>query len=87
MARKRTAKKDPDEVLYIYTDGGCSGNPGVGGWAWVLTDGENIVKQGSGGSPQTTNNAMELHAVLDALKVNGRRYKYIIISDSQYVID
>ncbi len=53
--------------IVIYTDGGCSGNPGPGGWAYILEDasGEAI---GSGGESMTTNNRMELRAVIEALK-------------------
>ena len=65
------------ETLVIYTDGACSGNPGPGGWAWaVAPSGE---PHGSGGEMQTTNQRMEIHAVLDALQtvpVGGRRPRW-----------
>lgn len=68
----------------IATDGACSGNPGPGGWAWVdqLTGAE-----GSGGSPATTNNIMELTAMLEALRHADPAASLLIRSDSQYVIN
>ncbi|MBQ0003030.1 MAG: ribonuclease HI [Treponema sp.] len=77
-----------DEII-IYTDGGCSGNPGPGGWGVViLADGKDIRL--SGGEKNTTNNRMELTAAITALKTisqspdfNSRQIK--LFSDSQYV--
>lgn len=77
-----------DEIV-IYTDGGCSGNPGPGGWGIVvIADG--LVKTLSGGEKDTTNNKMELTAAINALKVvrntpsfEGR--KIVVNIDSQYV--
>lgn len=68
----------------IATDGACSGNPGPGGWAWVdeLT-GEN----GSGGAKRTTNNIMELTAMLEALRYADPDKSLLIRADSQYVIN
>lgn len=57
----------PMDHIEIYTDGGCSGNPGPGGWAFVLTAGE-ARKARSGGEANTTNNRMELRAIIEALK-------------------
>ena len=77
-----------DEII-IYTDGGCSGNPGPGGWGVVISA-DGIVKQISGGEKFTTNNRMELLAAINALsiikntpKFEGR--KIIVNIDSQYV--
>ena len=57
------------EQLVIYTDGACSGNPGPGGWGWaVAPTGE---PHGSGGEAHTTNQRMEIYAVLDALRVHA----------------
>ena len=75
--------------LVIYTDGGCSGNPGPGGWGTVIIDGTNITKL-SGGEKQTTNNRMELSAAINALdavvKNTGWRNRHVeVYSDSQYV--
>ena len=77
------------ENLIIYTDGGCSGNPGPGGWGTVIIDGTNITKL-SGGEKQTTNNRLELSAAINALdavvKNTGWRNRHVeVYSDSQYV--
>ena len=74
-----------DEVT-IYTDGACSGNPGPGGWGAILMLGENR-KEISGGSENTTNNIMELTAVIEALKILKRPCKVKIYSDSAYVVN
>ncbi|MCQ2248522.1 MAG: ribonuclease HI [Treponema sp.] len=77
------------ENLIIYTDGGCLGNPGPGGWGTVIIDGENLTKL-SGGEKQTTNNRMELSAAINALdavvKNTDWRSRHVeVFSDSQYV--
>ncbi len=65
----------------VYTDGACSGNPGPGGWAWVATDG----RHDSGGEADSTNQRMELTAVLRAIEANlGELHIY---SDSTYVVN
>lgn len=74
-----------DEVT-IYTDGACSGNPGPGGWGAILMIGDN-KKEISGGSPDTTNNIMELTAVIEALKILKRPCKVNLYSDSAYVVN
>ena len=71
-------------MLKIYTDGSCLGNPGPGGWAWVATDGKNIAER-SGAEPDTTNNRMELTAVMRALVAAQRHPEVEIHTDSQYV--
>jgi ribonuclease HI len=71
----------------IYTDGGCSGNPGPGGWAYVLRSGARETL-GSGGEPNTTNNRMELRAVIAALEEAARLAPgapVVVNTDSQYV--
>lgn len=78
-----------DKKLIIYTDGGCSGNPGPGGWACVLIDGE-LRRERSGGEAYTTNNKMELTAVIEALKTARSDFaapsrEIILHTDSQYV--
>ncbi|MGD1925612.1 MAG: ribonuclease HI [Paracoccaceae bacterium] len=77
--------------LVAYTDGGCSGNPGPGGWGVVLQalDGETVVKEReiSGGEDETTNNRMELTAAIQALKALDRPSQITIITDSTYVRD
>ena len=55
-------------MILIYTDGGCSGNPGPGGWAFVVSENGEIKEYRSGGDKATTNNKMELTAVINALK-------------------
>lgn len=68
----------------IATDGACSGNPGPGGWAWVD---ELTGRSGSGGSRRTTNNIMELTAMLEALRYADTDRSLLIRADSQYVIN
>lgn len=68
----------------IFTDGACSGNPGPGGWGAVLRY-NGREKELSGGEPNTTNNRMELSAVIFALKALKEPCKVILYSDSQYV--
>ena len=75
------------EKLDIFTDGGCSGNPGPGGWAFVALDNGKVLSYSSGGEAQTTNNKMELTAVINALKTCQTLgvKKVTISTDSQYV--
>jgi len=78
-----------NEELIIYTDGGCSGNPGPGGWAFVITDGD-LRRERSGGVPDTTNNRMELTAVIEALRTarddfDAEKRRILLHTDSQYV--
>ena len=70
----------------IYTDGACSGNPGAGGWASVLLY-EQHKKELYGNARETTNNRMELTAVIEALKALKRPCNVTLYSDSKYVID
>ena len=70
----------------IFTDGACSGNPGPGGWGAVLRCGT-AEKDLSGGEKSTTNNRMELTAVISALSALKQRCTVTICSDSKYVID
>jgi ribonuclease HI len=70
-------------MTVIYTDGACSGNPGPGGWAWAIApDG---AVHGSGGEAHTTNQRMEMKAVLEALRSNDGQLT--IVSDSTYVVN
>jgi ribonuclease HI len=71
-------------VVEIYTDGACRGNPGPGGWAAVLSMGER-EKEISGAENPTTNNRMELQAVIGALKALKRPVEARVYTDSQYV--
>jgi ribonuclease HI len=70
----------------IYTDGACSGNPGPGGWAAVLFYGEHR-KEISGGERSTTNNRMELTAVIKALKALKEPCRVKLHSDSAYIVN
>lgn len=70
----------------IYTDGACSGNPGPGGWASILMAG-GVKKELSGGERDTTNNRMELMAVIEGLKALKRPCKVDVYSDSAYVVN
>ncbi len=70
----------------IYTDGACSGNPGKGGWGAILIYGNN-KKEISGYSELTTNNKMELQAVIEALKLLKRQCEVDLYTDSVYVKD
>ncbi len=71
-------------MIKIWTDGSCLGNPGPGGWAFLATDGKNIAER-SGGEKNTTNNRMELMAVLNAVRAAHRHNEIEIHTDSQYV--
>ena len=75
------------EKIDIFTDGGCSGNPGPGGWAFVALDNGKVLSYSSGGEALTTNNKMELTAVINALRsCQTMGVKTVSIStDSQYV--
>ena len=70
----------------IYTDGACSGNPGAGGWGAVIVY-KGIEKELSGGEAQTTNNRMELTAVIRALQALKEPCAVTLTSDSKYVVD
>ena len=68
----------------IYTDGACRGNPGPGGWGvWMIAGGHE--KELFGGDADTTNNRMELMAVIEALRALKRPCKVVLHTDSQYV--
>ena len=84
--------------LKIYTDGGCSGNPGPGGWAYVMVtktfQGPKVLEERSGGEKDTTNNRMELRAVIESLRSlkaasadpqSTLPHRAVICTDSQYV--
>ncbi|GMU62591.1 MAG: ribonuclease H [Myxococcaceae bacterium] len=68
----------------VFTDGACSGNPGPGGWGVVLRWGE-VEKELYGGEPDTTNNRMELQAVISALGALKRQVRVVVHTDSTYV--
>ena len=74
------------EEVIIYTDGACSGNPGPGGWGSILMY-KNEKKEISGGNKDTTNNIMEITAVIEALKLLKFPCSVKIYSDSSYVVN
>ena len=74
------------KTITIYTDGACSGNPGPGGWGAIL-EWQGHQKELSGGEAQTTNNHMELTAVLTALAILNEPCIVELYSDSKYVVD
>jgi|SRR5581483_1907862 len=67
----------------VYTDGACSGNPGPGGWAWAVPGG----RYASGADPRTTNQRMEITAVLEALRALADGGPIEVVSDSTYVVN
>ena len=72
------------EKVEIFTDGACKGNPGVGGWGALMVTGEH-KKELFGGERDTTNNRMELRAVIEALNALTRPCEVVVHTDSQYV--
>nr|WP_315261443.1 ribonuclease HI [uncultured Duganella sp.] len=73
-----------DDKVEIFTDGACKGNPGLGGWGALLVAGS-AEKEICGGARDTTNNRMELQAVIEALSVLKRPCSVVLHTDSQYV--
>jgi ribonuclease HI len=80
-----SSAENSDELLIVFTDGACSGNPGPGGWAWAVENGP----QGSGSERASTNQRMEVWAVLDALQTFLPAFpgSVRIVSDSTYVVN
>src|ERR1041385_4619667 len=72
--------------VIIHTDGGCSGNPGPGGWAAILRAG-NQARELSGGEPDTTNNRMELRAAIEGFRALTEPHTVKIFTDSVYLKD
>ncbi|MBR6458536.1 MAG: ribonuclease HI [Actinomycetaceae bacterium] len=77
-------KIKPGYDMIVATDGACSGNPGPGGWAWVE---QMSGARASGGAASTTNNIMELTALIEALTYAGPQCNLLIRSDSQYSLN
>lgn len=74
--------------VQLFTDGACKGNPGPGGWGCILRHpATGTEKEFSGGLPQTTNNQMELQAVISGLQQLKRRSRVEVVTDSKYVAD
>jgi ribonuclease HI len=78
-------KRSQKPYVEIFTDGACSGNPGVGGYGVILRSGSK-EKELSGCDPMTTNNRMELAAVIKALEALKRPCRVKVITDSNYVV-
>jgi ribonuclease HI len=77
---------EPKPHVHLFTDGGCSGNPGPGGWAFILRHvSTGKEKEGSGGEQLTTNNRMELQAVIEGLLTLKRPCIVDLYTDSEYV--
>ena len=74
------------KTVTLYTDGACSGNPGPGGWGCIL-EYNGVEKELSGGEMETTNNRMELTAVIEGLQALNQSCIVELYSDSKYVID
>ena len=82
-----TPAAKPQRLISLYTDGACRGNPGPGGWAYILRDSVTLQeREGSGGEPDTTNNRMELMAVIAGLSALTRPCRVDLHSDSKYVL-
>ena len=69
----------------IFTDGGCRGNPGPGGYGCIIRNGDKVLEL-KGANPQTTNNIMEMTAAIVALKELSGPHKVILSTDSQYLV-
>ena len=77
---------EPTRIVHLFTDGACSGNPGPGGWAYVLRDLQTgKEKEAADGQAETTNNQMELMAVIQGLAALKRSCKVTLYADSNYV--
>lgn len=83
-----TTKGDPQVThIELFTDGACSGNPGPGGWAYILREvATGREEENSGGEAATTNNRMELLSVINGLSKLDKPCKVDLFSDSQYVL-
>jgi ribonuclease HI len=78
--------EDALPYVQLFTDGACSGNPGPGGWGCILRHpATGAEKEFSGGLPHTTNNQMELQAVIEGLSRLTRRSRVQVVTDSKYV--
>jgi ribonuclease HI len=76
----------PADIVRLFTDGACSGNPGPGGWAFILQHpASGRLLEGSGAEPDSTNNRMELTGVIEGLSTLKRPCRVELITDSQYV--
>src|SRR5688572_22748924 len=84
--RRSEPLPDHSPEVLLFTDGACSGNPGPGGWAYILRHVESgTTKEASGGERLTTNNKMELQAVIEGLSALKRPCSLELFTDSEYV--
>jgi ribonuclease HI len=96
VAKRIVRQMTPEEVLEtqfggpdtgVFTDGSCDPNPGVGGWGWVWVQSGEILAKGHGREPDTTNNRMELKALIEAFKHLPDETDLIAHSDSQLCVN
>ncbi len=97
MAGRRNHEQlTPEQVLKrftsgpdtgVFTDGSCDPNPGPGGWGWVWVEGGEIRGQGHGADPDTTNNRMELTALIEAYEALPEDARIVVHSDSQLCVN
>jgi ribonuclease HI len=81
------AQENEIDYVELYTDGACIGNPGPGGWAYILKHPKTgKMREQYGGEPKTTNNRMELTAVIKGLEALKRQTRVKLVSDSNYVV-
>ena len=96
MGQRNSRQLTPSEVLEshfggpdtgVFTDGSCEPNPGPGGWGWVWVEAGEILDQGHGRDPATTNNRMELRALIEAFKRLPADREIVVYSDSQLCVN
>lgn len=86
MDKQETSGRRSLPKVQLFTDGACRGNPGPGGWAYILKHAASgAEKEASGGLPMTTNNQMELQAVIEGLRALSRPAEVEVVTDSTYV--
>ncbi len=88
MPEDQSVEESPQEKPFVqlFTDGACSGNPGPGGWGFILKHpASGNEKESSGGESETTNNQMEMMAVISGLEALSRSSKVEVVTDSVYV--
>jgi ribonuclease HI len=87
MTANPTGSEKTVPAVELFTDGACSGNPGPGGWAYLLRDlSDGTERTGAGGEARTTNNRMELLSVIEGLRSLSVPSRVRLVSDSEYVV-
>ncbi|MEY2715015.1 MAG: Ribonuclease, partial [Planctomycetota bacterium] len=84
--RYAPAHMDSKPQVELFTDGACSGNPGPGGWGYILRSADGTEREGSGGERETTNNRMELLGAIEGLRQLKKPCRVRLVSDSQYLV-